>query len=293
MIHQHKILRVLQLIVHLQGNPPKTKEQLCEILQSGNRTFYRYIELLESIGFKIAKDSLKRYFITTNNLIELDTLTAQEFKHLSILLQTNDRANPLNKSILDKLAVRSEVHIASQLMGKAHISKLIEDIQHGIDHQKQIVLKKYQSLNSQTISDRLVEPISIDANYRTITALEVASGKNKTYVVERMMGVDVTDYSFAHQDQHLEVEKDVFGFTLRSDLTVFPVHLQLSLKAKVLLVEEYPKTESCIQKQKNSNTYILKCVINDPRPLNRFINGLPGEITELENHKPMGVSYYY
>jgi proteasome accessory factor C len=293
MAHQNKILRVLQLIVCLQSNPPKTKNELTQLIDSGSRTLYRYFELLESIGFKIEKDSRRRYYITTKNLIELETLTAHEFKHLSTLLHTNDKDNPLNKSILDKLAVHAEVYIASDSMGKAHLSKLIEDIQTGIDLKKQIILKNYQSISSQTIADRIVEPISIDNNYRTITAFEVATKKNKTFVVERIKSVEVTPIEFMHESSHLEVEKDIFGFALRQDLKVFPVHLELSLKAKVLLIEEYPKTKPYIKKQKNTNTYIFQCTINDPRPIQRFINGLPKEIKLLENHNLMGLSYYY
>jgi len=284
MVHQNKILRVLQLILALQASPAKTREQLAELIDSGPRTIYRYFELLEAIGFYIEKDSQKRYYIATNKLIGLAPFTEQEFKHISALLQTSDRSNPINKSIIDKIAVRSDVNIAAHLMGKAHISKLIEDIQYGIDAKKQIILKRYQSINSQTISDRIVEPISIDNNFRTITAYEIASKKNKTFVVERIKNVEVSHLKFKHEKHHLEVEKDVFGFTPSAEFSEIPIHLELSLKAKVLLEEEYPKTLPYITKSKNKGKYILKCNINDPRPLERFVNGLPNEVTELDEH---------
>jgi proteasome accessory factor C len=281
MVHQNKILRVLQLIVALQASPAKTREQLAELIDSGPRTIYRYFELLEAIGFYIEKDSQKRYYIATNKLIGLAPFTEQEFKHISALLQTSDRSNPINKSIIDKIAVRSDVNIAAHLMGKAHISKLIEDIQYGIDAKKQIILKRYQSINSQTISDRVVEPISIDNNFRTITAYEIASKKNKTFVVERIKNVEVSHLKFKHEKHHLEVEKDVFGFTPSAEFSEIPIHLELSLKAKVLLEEEYPKTLPYITKSKNKGKYIVKCNVNDPRPLERFMNGLPNEIKTL------------
>jgi proteasome accessory factor C len=281
MVHQNKILRVLQLIVALQNNPPKTKQQLSDLLDSGTRTIYRYFELLEAIGFYIEKDYHKRYYIATNKLLNLAPFTEQEYKHMAAVLQTSDRANPLNKSILDKIAVRSDINIAANLMGKAHISKLIEDIQFAIDYKKQVILKRYQSINSQTISDRVIEPISIDNNFRTITAYEIASKKNKTFVVERIKNVEVSHLKFKHEMHHLEVEKDVFGFTPNADFQEIPVHLELSLKAKILMEEEYPKTLPYIKKSKNKGKYIFKCTINDPRPLERFIKGLPDEVTIL------------
>jgi proteasome accessory factor C len=189
MIHQHKILRVLQLIIALQAETPKSKDHLCVIIDAGERTLYRYFELLHEIGFNIKKDENKRYFIDTNNLLEVTTFTEEEVNYLTSALMTNG-SNPLvSKAILNKIAVRSDVHIAAELMGNAHITKIIEDINEAIATKSQVILRKYQSINSQTITDRLVEPISIDANYRTITAFEVASLKNKTFVVERIKEV--------------------------------------------------------------------------------------------------------
>jgi proteasome accessory factor C len=291
MAHQNKILRVLQLIVALQSRLPKTMEQLSEIIGSGTRTVYRYFELLEEIGFRIEKDNNGRYSIKSNKVMELSHFTDQEFKHLSKLLHTADRSNPLNRSILNKMAVRSDVQIATVSIGKAHLSRMVEDIQEAIDNQKQIIIKCYHSISSQSITDRIVEPISIDNNYRTITAFEVSSGINKTFVVERMQNVEITNVSFKHKEQHLIIEKDVFGFGPRADQRTFPVHLELSLKAKILLSEEYPKTEEFITQKPNSKKYVFQCHINDPRPLERFMMGLPDEVKVLKGHEVTDKEY--
>jgi proteasome accessory factor C len=278
MIHQHKILRVLQLIIALQAETPKSKDHLCVIIDAGERTLYRYFELLHEIGFNIKKDENKRYFIDTNNLLEVTTFTEEEVNYLTSALMTNG-SNPLvSKAILNKIAVRSDVHIAAELMGNAHITKIIEDINEAIATKSQVILRKYQSINSQTITDRLVEPISIDANYRTITAFEVASLKNKTFVVERIKEVAHTKSKFKHEDDHLVVEKDVFGFSIRPDNKVFPIHLELSLKAKILLTEEYPETAQFIKKKTNKEKYIFEYAANDFRPIQRFIDGLKDEV---------------
>jgi proteasome accessory factor C len=171
------------------------------------------------------------------------------------------------------------------------ITKIIEDINEAIGAKKQVILKKYQSINSQTIADRLVEPISIDANYRTITAFEVATMTNKTFVVERIKEVAQTNNKFKYEENHVVVEKDAFGFSERTDYKVFPIHLELSLKAKILLTEEYPETAQYIKKKGIKEIYIFQYEANDPRPIQRFINGLPKEIKALENHNTMGVSY--
>jgi predicted DNA-binding transcriptional regulator YafY len=93
MIHQHKILRVLQLIVALQAEPPKSKEHLSLVIDSGVRTLYRYFELLHELGFKIQKDETKRYYINTNELLEVTTFTKEEVEFIAKALMANGSNN--------------------------------------------------------------------------------------------------------------------------------------------------------------------------------------------------------
>ncbi|MFM9052718.1 MAG: HTH domain-containing protein, partial [Bacteroidota bacterium] len=63
MHNQHKILRVLQLIALLKARPAKSLRHLSEVLDSTERTVYRYLDLLEAVGFRISRDNGNRVFI--------------------------------------------------------------------------------------------------------------------------------------------------------------------------------------------------------------------------------------
>ncbi|WP_332914011.1 HTH domain-containing protein [Algoriphagus boritolerans] len=55
-IEQQKILRVFKLINLLQGNIGKPVHRLAELLETDERTIYRYFRLLEALGFVVIKE---------------------------------------------------------------------------------------------------------------------------------------------------------------------------------------------------------------------------------------------
>lgn len=285
-----KLMRLLQLINQLYKSPPKNVEQIGEILEVSSRSVYRYLDLLELSGFHVRKNEKNQYFIDNVRDIPQLAFSEEEAELISQALHIHAKGNSLLGSIQTKLNLVSSNTITAAYINSAKNGKIVELLNESIVAQKQAVLKKYQSINSQTIADRTVEVISIDANYRTITAFEVGAKTNKTFVIERIEDVVITPYKFKHKGKHVETEKDVFGFSPREDAKTFPINLELSLKAKVLLTEEYPETAQFITKKRKSEVYIFQCDVNDPRPIQRFINGLPKEINLLENHNPMGVT---
>ena len=66
MLNQHKILRVLQLISLLKKEPSKSIKFLAGIVESTDRTVYRYLDLIKELGFDLQRDSFNRYFIVKN-----------------------------------------------------------------------------------------------------------------------------------------------------------------------------------------------------------------------------------
>lgn len=283
-----KFMRLLQLINQLYKSPPKNIEQIGNLLEVSSRSVYRYLELLEISGFHVKKNDKNQYYIDNARDIPQMVFSEEESEQINNAISLYCRDNKLLGSIRTKLGIVSSAILSAEHINSAKLGLIVATINEGINAKKQIILKKYQSINSQTISDRKVEPISLDGNYRTLTAYELSFKTNKTFVIERVEAVEITPVSFKHEKEHLQLEKDVFGFGTRTDLKSFPVHLELSLKAKVLLTEEYPASTPYIKKRSNSETYIFKCTINDPRPLMRFINGMPEAIKELKGHDMIG-----
>jgi proteasome accessory factor C len=79
---------------------------------------------------------------------------------------------------------------------------------------------------------------------------------------------------------HKYDKPDIFGF---SELNgeKFDIELRLSLRAYLILKEEYPLVEPYVKKEVNKATYLLKCTVNNPKVITRFVLGLKAEIEIL------------
>jgi hypothetical protein len=135
-----------------------------------------------------------------------------------------------------------------------------------------VILKKYQSINTETISDRIVEPFGFTENYQTVMAYELASEKNKTYNIDRIGSVEYLDIPFKNEDKHEQQIPDVFGFAYSGNKHL--IELELSLKNFLLLKNDYPLTAPFVKYNSIKNNYELKIYVNDLKAIHRYIKGL-------------------
>ena len=276
MYNQHKILRVFQLINVLKSKPAKSIRQLAKTLEVDTRTVYRYLDLIKEIGFYTEKDTFNRYFIVAEEKEDDFSFTTEEAGLIKELLLTQGLNSPFKDSILKKLFVNSDIQLHSKQILKVHLSKLVQQLGEAIKNQKQIILKKYYSANSQNIEDRLVEPIHFTDNYQHLVAFEIASKKIKHYHIERISELEITNQNMEHAKQHQISKPDVFGFGESGQ--TYPVDLWLSLRAYVFLKEEYPLTIPYLKYDKKQDKYRLKVTVNNKSPIERFVKGLEGEV---------------
>jgi predicted DNA-binding transcriptional regulator YafY len=280
MLNQHKLLRVLQLINQLKAKPAKSLRQLAKTLDSTERTVYRYIDLLEAVGFNLHKDTYRRYSIPDEeSATQGMSFTQEETVLLRELIVTAAAKNKLKDSLLKKLYIASDLHILPNHLLKAHLSKIVSTLGLAIQEQKQVILKKYQSGNSQDVRDRLVEPIRFSDNYQSLTAYEPESGKNKLFNIERIAAVEVTRKSFAFADEHKYTPPDVFGYGETGKK--YDVDLLLSLKAYMLLKEEFPMAEAFVKPDRKSGKHRFRTSVNSYKAVSRFTLGLLDEIEVL------------
>jgi predicted DNA-binding transcriptional regulator YafY len=276
MRNQNKILRVFQLINLLKSHPPKSICHLADVLESTERTLYRYFNLLEELGFELKRDELNRVFISADKPSEEISFTREEIVFLKKLLQSVGKKVKIKDSIIGKLLVHSDVQIGTKLALNAHLGKIVETINRGIETRRQVVLRKYHSLHTNSISDRIVEPISFTENYSAIIAFEVASKQNKIYNIDRIIAVEITRHPFRNGKLHHIAELDSFGFAKGNH--EYPIELQLSMRAALLLKEEYPRSTDGIRAIQGKGLYTFKTVVYDLRPVARFIMGLSHEV---------------
>jgi predicted DNA-binding transcriptional regulator YafY len=272
-IPQAKLLRLFQIIAVLKSGH-WTIKQLAERFDTSDRTIYRYINLLEEVDFLIEKDFDNRYFIITS---EDDPSQAQfsleETKLIKKLIQSGASDNPLKNLLLKKLALNSEIDSMPRLFVKARIGKFVEELAEAIKNKKQVVLKNYHSAHSNEIRDRLVEPIHFGDNYQSIMALDTNDKICKQFKLDRIGEILLPGQDFQFEPMHQKNQSDIFGFTGDANTQIT---LHLSLRAYLLLREEYPLSVPYIEKQEN--TYLFKGPVANFEGVGRFVLGLMDEV---------------
>lgn len=277
MLNQHKILRVLQLISLLKRQPSKSIKFIAGILESTDRTVYRYLDLVKELGFDLQRDSHNRFYIVSNENNETLEFSNEEASLLKELLLSSGKKSNLKDALLRKIYLKSEIVIQGNHLLNAHLGKIVSDISKAINENKQVVLKKYQSANSNTITDRLVEPISFTDNYTSLCAFEVETAKNKYFNIERITEVEVLQKQNEFEGQHQLDTPDAFGFTALNGLP-FDIDIRLNLRAFVILKQEYPMVVPFVKQEAKTSYYRLKTSINNPKPVVRFILGLLDDV---------------
>lgn len=277
MHNQHKILRVLQLIALLKKAPPKSIRFLAGVLESTDRTVYRYLDLVKELGFELHKDHNNKFQIVGGDEYQQISFSDEEVLLLRDLVMTTGKDNKLRDSLLQKIYLQSELAIQGNQILKANLGKMVEKINSSITENKRILLKGYHSLNTQKISDRIIEPITLTDNYNSVCGFEVETQLNKYYNIERITEVIQLEEEQQFHQFHQMDEMDVFGFSEKNGQK-FSVELLVSLRAYILLKEQYPKIDNHITKEINSEKYRVKIDVNNPKPITRFILGLKDDI---------------
>lgn len=272
-IPQAKLLRLFQIIAVLKSGHWSIK-QLAERFDTSERTIYRYINLLEEVDFLIEKDFDNRYFIITS---EDDPTQAQfsveETKLMKKLIQSGAAGNPLKNLLLKKLSLNSELDSVPRLFVKARIGKFVDELAEAIRNKKQVVLKNYHSAHSNEIRDRLVEPIHFGDNYQSVIALDTTDKVCKQFKLDRIAEVVEMNKTFEFESLHHKNQTDIFGFT--GDASTW-ITLHLTLRAYLLLREEFPLSVSYIEKKEND--YLFHGPVAGFEGVGRFVLGLMDEI---------------
>jgi proteasome accessory factor C len=281
MIPQAKILRVFQLIGLLKGGG-RTVDQLAQQLDTTGRTIYRYFKLLEEIGFIIDQDFHGRYFIhQEEGENPEDRFTLEEVSILRQLIQSGAGSHPLKGNILKKLAFHSEAKELPEQFLKLRVAKMFRALSEAMEENKQVILKNYHSANSQEITDRLVEPFQFGEGFQSVLALDTKDKQCKYFKLERIGEVMILDKSYKFEKLHEKSTTDIFGITGRKQTWIT---LRLSLRAYVLLREEYPLALTYLEKEEveEGRSYLFHGPVLNFKGVGRYVMGLADEITILD-----------
>lgn len=283
MNEQAKILRVFKLISVLKKQPQSVK-YLSEMFEVSSRTMYRYLTLLENLGFIIDKDFNDNYFIANyEEHKEGIDFTQEEAELVNELVETAANKHPLKDTIIKKLFTHSDIKHISDKIVTARTGLLIRKLRMGLDNKHQVVLEKYHSANSESVADRLVEVVSFSDDFESLYAFEVASQTMKTFKVSRMSSVHELDKLVQHQSQHTQLEVDIFGMGGTPHL---PITLELSFQAYLLLIKEFPLSINYLSLvHQEEKKYLLACKVSQFEGVGRFVLGLIDQIKVIKSEE--------
>ena len=160
-----------------------------------------------------------------------------------------------------------------RLFLKARLGKFVEQLAEAISNKQQVVLKNYHSAHSNEIRDRLVEPIHFGDNYQSIMALDTSDKVCKQFKLDRIGEVIAFNKPFAFESLHQKNQTDIFGFN--GDASTW-VTLELSLRAYLLLREEFPLSLPFLTKEEDH--YLFHGPVANFEGVGRFTLGLIDEI---------------
>jgi len=283
-VEQQKILRVFKLINLLRSNVGKPVSRLAESLGTDKRTIYRYFNLLEELGFQVEKEYSKFKIVDRIDQHKdsfYGTFTDDETAYLADLISKNSKKNLLRDSILQKIHLRSDFQQSVSQLFNAHLGTFVDELGEAIRNSFQVEFRDYYSLSSDSVSDRLVEPVAFTSNFESVYAFEIASKEMKLFKLERISEVKVTNKKHVYKKLHETLEQGLFGFTGKDQ---FYVKIKLSKKAYQLLMEEHPDAKPYTY-IKDRNQFYFESEIPELPGIGRFILGLPGEIVVEEGEE--------
>ena len=279
-----RVERVFRLMRLMAGNTYYTIEELAKKLDITERSIYRYIDTLKALGFVVDKihGNVFRLVKAPSSMKDLDKMvyfSDEEAKIVCSLIENLDSTNALKASLYRKLAVVYDLTSINEFKGCKSNSACIQALRNAMDDHKQVLLRSYASSNSGEVRDRLVEPFGFTNNHIDVWAYDIEKRENRLFKIPRIGWVDVLPHDWAFEKEHHRKKIDDFRMAYDGDGT--KVRLELSLRAKNLLVEEFPTAESGI-KEKGGKWY-YEGTVGMMEGVGRFCIGLAGDVKVLDS----------
>ncbi|MBN1199699.1 MAG: transcriptional regulator [Bacteroidales bacterium] len=289
MSEQPKLERLLRLLMMLSGGYQYTIAHLAEKLDTTRRTIYRYLDTLRDAGFIIQKQdgrfSVDRESPYLKSIGDLLHFTQEESWILNKAILSLDDEIPVKQNLARKLYSLYDLKGVPYPVVKRENSERIIALIRAIEQKHQVQLMGYQSANSSTVTDRLVEPFSFTLNYGYIWCFEVGPETNKLFKTARITEVRETTIPWQFENLHRELPTDVFRISGKQKI---PVVLSLTMRAASLLAEEYPQSEEFIRPHPGSG-FLFNGWVSNFEGIGRFVLGLPGEVEVI---KPVSLLIY-
>ncbi len=268
---------------YMTGNTNLTVYDLAKKLETTYRSIYRYIDTFQDAGFVVQKMGAGIYqLVSVNrrvpNLNKIVYFSEEEACVINQLIEGLDNGNTMKQNLRQKLASVYESAPLTDFIDKKSNAQNIRELSNAIRDGKKVILRGYKSSHSGITSDREIEPFGYTNNYIHVWGFDLKDCRNKMFGIARIGDVEILDENWTHTKEHHKQEIDLFH--MPGEKTIH-VKLLLGLKAKNLLVEEYPLAEKEIRK--SGHKWILETDVCSMLGIGRFVIGLADDIKVVDS----------
>jgi len=260
-------------------NNPRTysMQELEERTGMSDSTIYRYLDTFEEAGFLINRND-GRYNLKAEdkNVRELNKLFHFSEEEAYILYQTLsllEKSSPVKEKLIHKLHTLYDFKNIAGAQQNSHI-EIISCLTTAMEEKKQLEIIAYRSSNSDSISNRIVEPFEFLDGHAAIWCFDAVDRQCKQFRLARMESVQLLTTRWQHETVHQIPFCDAFRLSAPNPIAT--VVATLSLKAYNLLAEEFPLSLPFIKI--DGKQYLLAIPVADYSGIARFVMGLCDEI---------------
>ena len=275
---QPKLERMLRLMKYLSGNVDYSIAELGRKLEMSPRTVYRYLDTFKSAGFAVTKLYSDVYKLgrMPDETVELEKLiyfSEEEAYLVNSLIDQLVPTNSLKSNLKQKLSAIYRSTSIADFVSSKNVAAQVEALGRAAEERRRVLLKDYESGHSHTIRDRLVEPFAFTSDYADVWAFDLEDGRNKTFKLSRIGDVEILEEPWEHEAEHKKASSDIFRMTGTEPMRIV---LRMSLRAKNLLVEEYPLAARCIRP--DGDDWLLDTGVYQVQGAARFVIGLMEDV---------------
>lgn len=274
---------MLRLMKMMSGNTNYTIEELASKLGMSYRSVYRYIDTFKASGFVIEKLQKNVYKVgkMPRSHVDMSKLIYFSEEEAYLVNSMIDGLHPTNQLKIDLKKKLSAIYNCTSIANYVHSEDVVSNIHEletAVREKKKVILKAYESANSKGVCDRFVEPFEFTTNCIDIWGYDLEKKECRVFKISRISSVVVLEDYWTNEDKHQKSKTDCFRM---SSFEQTPVRLELSLRAKNLLIEEYPIAEKDLKNEKGR--WILETKVSGMEGVGRFVIGLADEIKILDS----------
>jgi hypothetical protein len=165
-----------------------------------------------------------------------------------------------------------------------HAKELASIARHAMRCRKKVIVHNYSSGNSRKVSDRILEIFKCDLNNSYVYAYEISTGLVKQFKLCRAESIEILDEPWENQHKHICQNRDVFNMSYSNESPYENIEIEMSLRAKTLLEEEYPDSKKYLH-ELTQTKWSLKTTVANVLGVGRFCMGLLDEIQIINGER--------